>query len=310
MPLDPQLEQFFAHAPAFAGVRNVTLAELRDYVRTSSTAFPPLTVPLASVADRTIAGPGGALPVRIYTPEGPGPFPIIVYFHGGGWVVGDLDTQDMIARGLAHGAQAVTVSVDYRLAPEHPFPAAVDDCWAATLWAAANAAELNADPARIAVAGDSAGGSLAAGIALRARDENGPAIAAQLLIYGACNYPSEDTPSSIEFADAALLSRDDSFFFWHHYLRAPETDQHHPWASPYRAESHVGLPPAFIVTAEMDPTRDASERYGARLQEAGVSADIRRHPGMVHGFVSWLGVIACADRAMAEATGWLKQQLA
>lgn len=308
MTLDPQLEAFLSHAPPFGGPRSVSLRELRDYVRSASTAFPPLDVPLADVHDQVIGGPGGSLGLRIYTPQGCGPFPIIVYFHGGGWVVGDLDTQDMIARGFAHGAEAVTISVDYRLAPENPFPAAIHDGWAALNWAAHNAASLNADSNRIAVAGDSAGGSLAAAMALRARDENGPTIRAQLLVYGACNYPSEETPSAIEFANGPILTSDDSFFFWEQYL-TDINDQNHPWASPYRAANHANLPAAMVLTAEIDPSRDASELYGEKMRQAGVDVEIRRYPGMIHGFLSWVGVIDSANSAMDEATQWLAKHL-
>lgn len=222
MPLDPQIEAMLAQAPAWPPVSSMPIDELRANVRASSLAFPPLDVPLGAIVDDAIEGPGGPIPIRTYTPAGDGPFPGIVYFHGGGWVVGDLDTQDMIARGLAYGAAAVVVSVDYRLAPEHPFPAAANDAWAATLWVARHAASLGIDGARIAVAGDSAGANLAAGVALRARDAGAPRLSAQVMFYGSGNYPSEETPSSQEFANGPLLSRADVDFFWHQYLADPD----------------------------------------------------------------------------------------
>jgi acetyl esterase len=218
MPIDPQIAALFANAPEWPPTRSQPIPQLREAVRASSTAFPKLEVPLASIVDRTVPGPAGEIPVRVYTPTGSGPFPLISYFHGGGYVTGNLDTQDMIARALAFGAGAVVVSVDYRLAPENPFPAGPDDCWAATQWVAAHAAELNGDAGRLAVAGDSAGANLAAGVALRARDAGGPRIAAQIMFYGSCDHPSTETPASREFADGPILSADDVAYFWELYL--------------------------------------------------------------------------------------------
>lgn len=310
MPMDPQIAQLLAGIPAGPGARHIPVKDFRAFVRQSMTAFPKLPVPLASVADREIAGPAGPLRVRVYTPQGAGPHPAIVYFHGGGWVVGDLDTQDMIARGLCHGAQAVVVSVDYRLAPEHRFPAAIDDAWAATQWVAKNGSELNVDVARLAVAGDSAGGVIASAIALRARDEGGPRLVAQWNFYGSCNYPSEVTASAREFANSQLLSRDDIDYFWELYLADPAKDQHHPWASPIRASSHRGLPPAFIGTAEIDPSRDDTEAYAAKLKAAGVPVELRRFEGMPHGFLAFLGMVNGAGRALDEGNAWLRTQFA
>ena len=305
MPMDPMIAAMLAAAPAWPPTRTQPLTQLRAAVRASSTAFPKLALPFASVVDRGIPDPAGEIPVRVYTPEGQGPFPLIVYFHGGGYVVGDLDTQDMIARALSFGARAVLVSVDYRLAPEHPFPAGPDDCWAATRWAAGHAGELNADPTRLAVAGDSAGANLAAGVCLRARDAGTPRIAAQLLFYGSCNYPSEPTPSSIEFAAGPLLSADDVAYFWAQYLHRPETEQHDPIACPARAANHRELPPAFMGTAEIDPSRDHAEDFVARLESAGVETMLVRYPGMVHGFVSWLGILPTAQNAIDDACSFL-----
>ena len=184
MPLDPMIEGMLAQQPEWPPVRGLPIGELRASVHAASVAMPSPEVTLASVADHAIPGPGGDIPVRIYTPEGTGPFPIVTYFHGGGFVVGDLDTQDMIARGLAAGAGALVISVDYRLAPENRFPAAPEDCYAAVRWASANAAQFGGDPARIAIAGDSAGGVLANGLAIQSMKENGPRIAAVVNWYG------------------------------------------------------------------------------------------------------------------------------
>ena len=305
MPLDPQVAALLAPAPEGFEMTSLPVDVLRKYVRESSTAYPRLDVPLASVADRTIPGPGGALPVRVYMPVGVGPFPLVVYFHGGGWVVGDLDTQDMICRGLCDGASAVVVSVDYRLAPEHKFPAAVDDAWTATCWAAAHAAELGGDAARLSVAGDSAGANLSAAVALRTRDENGPRLRAQILIYGSCNYPSIRTPSTEEFAAGPIITEAAIDYFWKQYLVDPAVDQDHPWASPARAASHRNLAPAFIATAEMDPSRDDGERYAEILARAGVPTESRRYPGMPHGFVSWVGLVDQAQKCIDDACAFL-----
>ncbi|HLU91334.1 MAG TPA: alpha/beta hydrolase [Pedomonas sp.] len=308
MTLHPQIEAMLANAPEWPGVRNVPVAQLRQMVRESSLAIPAPDVRLANVQDRTIPGPGGDLKIRIYTPEGVGPFPLIVYFHGGGWVVGDLDTQDMIARTFAAGSEAVVVSVDYRLAPEHPFPAAVEDAWAATQWVRENAADLQGQPERMAVAGDSAGGFLAAVVTLLARDAGGPKLCAQVLFYAGGDYPSKDTESSLQFANGPLLTRDDTHFFWSQYLTDPEKEQHDFRASPARASSHAGLPPAFVGTAECDPSRDDAETYGRILQAARVETEIRRYEGMVHGFVSWVSFLEGAQQAMADANAFLRRQ--
>ena len=220
------------------------------------------SAPLASVTNRTIPGctgdafgPAGDIPIRLYAPQGQGPFPLVVFFHGGGFVVGNLDTADEMCRTVCWGAGCSVLSVDYRLAPEHKFPAAPDDCLAATRWAAAHAGEFNADPARLVVAGDSAGGNLAAVTALRLRDEGGPALRGQLLIYPVTDYHTPPTPSYLANAHGYLLTREMMIWFWRHYLnRASEAS--HPHASPLRAPDLRGLPPALVITAEYDPLRD------------------------------------------------------
>jgi acetyl esterase len=309
MPLDPQLEAMFAGQPDWGPVRTFPLDALREAVRSSSTQLPPPPVTLAAVSDRTIPGPAGEIPVRIYTPEGSGPFPVVAYFHGGGFVVGDLDTQDMIARGLAAGAESIVVSVDYRLAPEHKFPAAFDDCWAATQWVAANAAELGGDPALIGIAGDSAGGVLASACALLARDAGAPRLAAQINWYGPGIHPIPDEGSAIEFANGPILRLDDAHYFWELHIN-DDSDFDDFRASPMKAASHEGLPPAFIASAECDPIRDAVESYAPVLEKAGVEVEMKRYPGMVHGFVSWLGFLPGAQAAMADACAFAKKQFA
>ena len=262
--------------------------------------------PVAGIADRVIPGPAGDIPIRIYTPEGVGPFALLVYFHGGGFVVGSIDGADMICRALCHGAGCIVVSVGYRLAPEHTFPAAPDDCLAATRWAAGHAAELGADPARLAVAGDSAGGNLAAVTALRMRDEGGPPLRGQLLIYPVADYHTPPTPSYLANADGYLLTRAMMIWFWGHYLNhAGEADD--PHAAPLRAPDLAGLPPALVITAEFDPLRDEGERYAERLRLAGVPTALSRYDGMIHGFLLLADLFEESRRATNEASAWLRQ---
>ncbi len=310
MNIDPQFAPFLEGAAQFPKASSLPAPVFRNLVRQASTGFPKLDVPLGAIVDRTIPGPAGDVPVRIYTPAAGTPAPVIVYFHGGGYIAGDLDTQDMICRALCHGAGSVVVSVDYRLAPEHPFPAGHEDCWAATLWTAANAAAIGGIPGRLAVAGDSAGADLAASVALRSRDANGPALSGQVLIYGAGGYPSMEMESLRENRDAPFLHADDVLYFWNQYLSNPDVEQHDLRASPARAPSLAGLAPAFVLTAEADPLRDFGEAYGRKLVAAGVPVQTRRYPGMVHGFLSWIGMIDAARTAVDDASAWLTMQFA
>jgi len=263
--------------------------------------------PVAAVADRVVPGPAGGLGVRVYTPEGEAPFPIVVFFHGGGWVVGTLDTYDPLCRALAAAVPAVVVSVDYRLAPEHRWPAAVEDAYAATLWASRSAAELGGAQHRLAVAGDSAGGNLAAVVALGARDRGGPPIAFQLLVYPALD-AAADTASWREYAEGFYLTAAGMRWYWDHYLGG--ADGRAPDASPLRAAFFGGLPPALVLVADHDVLRDEGEAYAARLAEAGVAATVSRQPGVVHGFLRWRAVTGAADAALQEAAAALRTALA
>ena len=248
MPVDPQIQALLNLRAALPPMHTLSVAEAR--VQMAARAIPGLRIPeVASVVNRDMQGPFGSVPLRIYTPLGKGPFPLTVFYHGSGFVVCSLDTHDAMCRNLCAGTGSVVVSVDYRLAPEHKFPAAPDDCLAATRWAVDNAGLLQADTSRVVVAGDSAGGNLAAVVALRARDEGGPKIAAQLLIYPVTDYHTPGTPSYEENADGYGLTRAGMEWFWGHYL-ADASHGTHPHASPLRANNLAGLPPAYVVTEE------------------------------------------------------------
>jgi acetyl esterase len=308
MPLAPEIQAQLARMAA-AGTppleqQSVEQARRLHVEGTAALAGSPVEV--AAVDDRTIPGPAGDLGARVYTPHGQPPFPIVVWFHGGGWVVGTLDTYDTVCRALAAAAPAVVVAVDYRLAPEHRYPAAAEDAYAATLWASRNAAELGGSQQRLAVAGDSAGGNLAAVIALGARDRGGPAIGFQLLVYPITDH-GMDTASYREHADGYHLTAAGMRWYWDHYLGG--ADGGAPDASPLRAAFFGDLPPALVITAEHDVLRDEGEAYVARLQAAGVPAAVSRYPGMVHGFFRWRAVTPAAEAAMQEAAAAVRAAL-
>ncbi len=255
--------------------------------------------PLASVKDVTMDSPEGTVPLRIYTPDSADARPALVYFHGGGWVLCDLDTHDVICRSIARQAGAVVVAVGYRLAPEHKYPAAVVDCYAAVCWVSDNAARLGIDSQRIAVGGDSAGGNLAAVISLKSRDEAGPDIVLQVLVYPVTDLSSFETESYRDFAEGYILSAAEMRWFRDHYLRNCE-DGLDPHASPLLAPDLRRLPPALVITAECDVLRDEGEGYAARLAEAGVPVRCTRYSGMVHPFFSLSGGVRQAHEAIAE----------
>jgi acetyl esterase len=307
MPLDPQAKAFLDQMASMGGLalHALPVPEARALMQAMAGMSPTIDLPIASVEDRTIPGPGGSIPVRLYTPEGRGAHPLLLYFHGGGWVLGGLDTHDTVCRELAHGAGCAVMSVDYRLAPEHQFPAAPDDCYAALVWAATNAAAIGVDATRIAVGGDSAGGNLTCVTALQARDKGGPRLCFQLPVYPVTNH-SLDTPSYRENAKGYLLETESMAWFWGHYLPS-DRDGEHAYASPLRATDFRELPPALVITAEFDPLRDEGEAYGKRLQEAGVPTELRRYDGMIHGFFGMSAIMDQAKAAIADASTALRR---
>jgi acetyl esterase len=283
--------------------RSQPLAEVRATFDRTAAALPKLNEKLAKVDTRSL----GAFKVRIYTPEGKGPWPALLYLHGGGWVLGGLESHDDVCRSLAHRTPCVVVSVDYRLSPEVKFPAPLDDCEAALRWLADHAAELGADPARIAVGGDSAGGNLAAGLTIRMRDRGGPKIAYQLLIYPATDR-SVATESHREFATGYGLTRSNMQWFWDCYLNAT-ADRDNPEVSPLRAKTLRGLPPAFVLTAHSDVLRDEGEAYAKRLQESGVPVTAVRFRAMNHGFIRMGAVYPQADHGLSVLAEALRTAL-
>ncbi len=268
-------------------------------------------VEVGPVTDVAIPAPHGDLPVRIYRPPTPGVAPVLVWYHGGGWTIGDVETSDPTARKLCQRAGVVVVSVDYRLAPEHPHPAALDDAWTALTWVAAEIADHGGDAGRLAVGGDSAGGNLAALVAIRARDEGGPALRHQLLVYPATDLTMAH-PSIEENGEGYFLTAATMRWFTDHYLGADRGhgDPASPAVSPLFVEDLSGLPSAQVLTAEFDPLRDEGDAYAARLAAAGVAVDHVPGPGLVHGFFAMGQVSPDADAAAARAADRLRTALA
>lgn len=301
MPLDPQAQTLLEQMAAMGGPALNTLTPQQARQMMGAMNFGGEVEPVGKVENRTILGSTGEIPVRIYTPaeNSSGPFPVLVFFHGGGWVIGDLDSHDGLCRSLTNQAGCVTVSVDYGLAPEHKFPAAPEDCYAATQWVATNTAAFNGDAARIAIGGDSAGGNLTAVVAQMARERGGPPLVFQLMIYPATDFTA-DLPSLRENSDGYFLTKADMDWFTRHYVNSEE-DYRHPLASPNLTADLSGLPPALIITAEFDPIRDEGELYGNRLKEAGVPVTVSRYNGMIHGFLSMAPMLDQGKQAIAEA---------
>ncbi|MBW0101940.1 alpha/beta hydrolase [Pseudonocardia sp. KRD291] len=312
MPLHPQAEALLRQMAeqGMPSPESMTVAQNRAMMGDlGELAGPPEQV--ARVEDATAPGPGGDIPVRVYVPSVPGstgPLPTLVYFHGGGWVIGDLDTHDGVCRSLANRAGAVVAAVGYRLAPEHRFPAAVDDAYAAVVWASTAIAGYGGDPARLAVGGDSAGGNLAAVVSQTARDSGGPAIGFQLLLYPVTDR-HDDSPSMKQNARGPMLSRAWMEWFTGFYQSGPD-DGMDPRMSPARAADLSGLPPALVVTAELDPLRDQGVAYAAKLAGAGVATEHLPVDGVFHGFIQMAGVLDPAREVLEHAGRALRAALA
>ena len=308
MPLDHQVKEILKEAEALGlpAYQDLSPAEARRQMLDLAPPVDPL-LSVKRVVDRSIPGPEGEIPLRLYYPAGDPPFATLVYFHGGGWVIGDLDTHHGFCHALAKTSGCLIVAVDYRLAPEHRYPAAVEDAYAATNWVAQNSDAIQADPIRLAVGGDSAGGHLAAVVALMARDRRGPRIDLQILIYPITDC-SFNTPSYIENKEGYMLTRDLMKWFWNHFIE-DENQANDPYVSPLRADNLSDLPPALIVTAEYDPLRDEGEAYGKKLQEAGANVTLSRYPGMIHAFIRMTALVDKANEALDEVAGKLREVL-
>jgi acetyl esterase len=284
--------------------------EARQMFRDTRPASTPPAPQIGPVRDIAADGPAGPIPLRIYRPAAVSDsqrLPALVFFHGGGWVIGDLETHDVACRQVTAEAGVSVIAVDYRLAPEHKFPAAVDDAWAATRWIVAHADELGIDATRLAVGGDSAGGNLAAVVALLARDAGTPRISLQILTYPVTDLLTE-SQSYADLADGYMLTRESMRWFKAHYLAKAEDAA--DWrVSPLRAPSLAGLPPALVITAGYDPLGDEGEAYARRLREAGVTVDAVCFGGMIHGFVPMGGLIETAFRAVTLIAGSLRYAL-
>jgi acetyl esterase len=295
-------------ADAVPPLRRLSVEEARQQELETVRAAAGQPEPVAEVVDTSIPGPDGEIPLRIYGSQPERAQPVLVWFYGGGWVLGTLEAADAVCRRLANASPCAVVAVAYRLAPEEPFPAAVEDCWATTRWVWEHGGEHGLDGRRIAVGGPSAGGNLAAATALLAREEGEPTLAMQLLVYPVLEHNS-DTASMRASEDPVLFDREDVAWCWGHYL-AREADGASPLASPLRARDLGGLPPALVITAEFDPLRDEAELYAERLQAAGVPTELVRFDGMAHGFFSSADVLAEAREAQELAARALRRAFA
>lgn len=308
MTLDPTIAALIkatAHLPRLA---DIPIAAARKGFLARIALLPPVTEPLQSITNlRLPSGLGHEIPARLYQPlaqplneQSP---PLLLYFHGGGFALGNLDSHDGLCRRLCARSGHAVLAVDYRLAPEHPYPAALEDCWVALNWATAHTETLGVS-ASLAIAGDSAGGTLAAGVALRWRDQNRPALSAQALLYPMVDHYSTGTASYREMAEGYGLTLDAMTYFLERYFSSA-TDHAHPYALPLRAASHAGLPPTLVITAQYDVLRDEAEAYAAALTTAGVQVQNTRYAGMNHGFMALSGLVGPADQAIQQVCDWL-----
>jgi acetyl esterase len=308
MPLDPQVKAILEEDAA-RGLPPYNELEPDAARKQMLDLSPPVDPQLAAgrLEERLIPGPQSSIPLRLYYPHGDPPYALQVYYHGGGWVIGDLETHDALCQALAKTSECLVVAVDYRLAPEHPYPAAVEDAYAATCWAADNAVSLDADPRRLAVIGDSAGGTLATVVSMMARDKGGPEISLQVLIYPITDY-NFDTPSYLKNERGYMLSREMMQWFWNHYLEDTAVAGH-PYVSPLQAQNLDGLPQAMILTAEYDPLCDEGQAYARKLQACGINTTHSHYEGMIHGFIRMTARLDQAKRALEEVSGKIKATL-
>ncbi len=309
MPLDPQVKALLAELEGSRPMHDLSVEVVRKGVIERERAKTRRATPGIASTDLLLDTALRRIPARLYRPDTAGELPLLVFFHGSGFVIHNLDSHDELCRHLCARSGWAVLSVDYRLAPEHPFPAAVDDCLEATRWAERHAGEIACNPACIVVGGDSAGGNLAAVTCLRVRDEGGPALRGQSLIYPVTDY---HTPATRSYVDNALgygMTRADMIWFWGHYLPDPAAVAN-PHACPLRAPRLSDLPPALVITAEYDPLRDEGEAYAQRLRAQGVEVEYSCYDGMNHGFMRNIGSVDRALDAIDEACGWLISILA
>lgn len=301
MPYHPQVQAMRDRldAASIPNLYTLPIEQAREQDLRGSLATAGRAEAVAEIRDLVIPGEAGDIAARLYRPSGDGELPALVYFYGGGWSLGTLDTSDAVCRAITNMAGCGCVAVGYRLAPENKFPAAVHDCYAGAAWVAEHAAELGIDSARLAVGGDSSGGNLAAAVTLLAKERGGPRFCHQLLVYPNTD-ASADTESMREVVDEHFFNKNAISWYWGMYL-ASSDDGLNPLASPLLAPDLSGLPPATVITAELDPLRDEAESYAKKLASAGVPAEIIRYDGMMHGFFTMLGVLDVAREAVGAA---------
>jgi acetyl esterase len=307
MPIDPQVEGLLSEIAALGAppIHQLSVADART-VSEGMTALAGEPIEVGSVDNITIPVDGAEIAARVYTPEGHGPHPIVMFFHGGGWVICSLDTHDNITRAICRDAEAIVVSVDYRMAPEHRFPTAVHDCFAATRWVAKNAASLGGDADRLAVCGDSAGGNLSAVVSQMARDSGGPTITYAALIYPAVDMTRKGG-SLDENASGYFLETDGMEWFMNHYIT--DAEKADVKASPLLHSNLAGLPDCFIATCEYDPLRDEGEAYGDALRANGVHVENKRYEGLIHGAANMTGVLDGGRRLVSDVAAHLRSAL-
>ena len=307
MPVNPKIQYFLDQMNTMPlSMDQVTPEAMRS--SESSGLMALQKEPVEKVEDRTISLAGRNIPIRIYTPKSEGPYPALVFYHGGGWVLGSIESHDAVCRELANLAACVVISVEYRLAPEHKFPSAVDDAYESLEWVASRAAELGIDPDRIAVGGDSAGGNLATVACLIAKERHGPRVVHQLLLYPSAG-PAADYPSMTENGEGYLLTREMMGWFQSHYLQSAE-DRSHPYLSPILSNELEGLPSATILTAQYDPLRDVGIAYAEKLQSHGVEVFHKNYEDLIHGFANFTSFVPEARQAVADGTEELKKAFA